>query len=205
MNQDERANRAEDGRWIATDEAEDVAGSVRHALRCLELVNQDDQAWKWVALSLHSALQGACVCHLTTTAVPIGAVTERNAREWWQYFEASRGDRTIRPPETYVLPLPDLIKAVRKPKSAGDCSEGSGVQISDSEVEWLCRFHSTIRNQFVHFSPLGWSIDVSGMPALGELIARVIGAVIDAGWGFRHKGRDWVQGLRADLALLAPN
>ena len=61
--------------WIRTDEAEDAAGSVRHALRAGEMTANDPQAWKWVALALHSALQGACVCHLTTTAAPIGAVT----------------------------------------------------------------------------------------------------------------------------------
>jgi hypothetical protein len=68
--------------WIRTDEAEDVAGSLRHALHAATLVNADPQAWKWVALALHSGLQGACVCHLTTTAAPVGAVAERNAGEW---------------------------------------------------------------------------------------------------------------------------
>lgn len=191
------------GQWIATDETEDVAGSVRYALLCLNLVARDDQAWKWLALALHSALQGACVCHLTTTAAPVGAVTERNARVWLEFFEASREDKTVRPPETYIMALPDLLKAVRRANSAGDGRNGSAIQVSDSELEWLGRFHSTIRNQFVHFSPLGWSIEVSGIPSLAELIARIIRDILDCGWGFRHNDIEWKDGLRANLTKLA--
>jgi len=33
-------------RYIQTDEAEDVAGSIRHVLRCADFVNEDPQAWK---------------------------------------------------------------------------------------------------------------------------------------------------------------
>jgi len=67
--------------WIRTDEAEDVAGSMRHAIRAGRLVAEDSQAWKWVVLAVHSALQGACVCHLTETAAPLGqspSVTPRS-------------------------------------------------------------------------------------------------------------------------------
>lgn len=67
--------------WVRTDETEDVAGSLRHALLCGRHVAEDEHAWKWVRLALHSALQGASVCHLTTSFVPIGAVEPRNAAE----------------------------------------------------------------------------------------------------------------------------
>lgn len=66
--------------WFRTDEAEDVAGSVRHCLVSLSLTYADDQAWKWVALSLHAALQGACVCHLATTAPPTGIIDDENLK-----------------------------------------------------------------------------------------------------------------------------
>ena len=58
--------------WLITDESNDVAGSIRHALRTASFVGEDPQAWKWIALALHSALQGACVCHLSTTAMRAG-------------------------------------------------------------------------------------------------------------------------------------
>jgi len=84
------------------------------------------------------------------------------------------------------MPLPDLLKAVRKPHSAGDRSNAAGIAINDAELEWLGSFHENIRNQFVHFAPTGWSIEASGIPTLAALIARIIGDILAAGYGFRH-------------------
>lgn len=190
------------GEWVRTDEAEDVAASVRHAIRSRQFTSDDPQAWKWVALALHSALQGACVCHLVTTASPVGAVTNQNAEEWLAYFGASRSDPDAKPPKTYLMALPELLKAARKPMSAGDRSNSSGVEISDQELQWLRRFHEEVRNQFVHFEPLGWSLEISGIPELGKLIGRIIQDILDLGWAFRHTDEGWRDSLKADLALL---
>lgn len=177
--------------WIRADEAEDVAGSIRHVIRTVQFVSEDLQAWKWIAIALHSALQGACVCHLTTTAAPLGAVTKRNAVEWLAYLEDSRAHPNAKPPETYLMSLPDLLRAVRKPYSAGDRSNAAGVTIRDSELSWLQCFHKDVRNQFTHFKPMNWSIEVSGIPDISKLIARIIGEILRHGWAFRHQ--DFVQ------------
>lgn len=188
--------------WVHTDEAEDVAASVRHAIRSRELTRDDPQAWKWVALALHSALQGACVCHLVTTAAPVGAVTKQNAGEWLAFFEASRLNPAAKPPKTHLMALPALLKAVRKSRSAGDRSNSSGVEISDQDLQWLCRFHEEVRNQFVHFEPRGWSLEISGISELSKLVGRIIQHVLDQGWAFRHQDETWRSALAADIALL---
>lgn len=189
--------------WIRVDEAEDVAASVRHAVRCYQFVSSDSQVWKWIALALHSALQGACVSHLVTTATPVGAVTERNAAAWISYFESSRTNAELRPPKTFLMALPDLVKAARKPHSAGDRSNSDGIAITDDELAWLNRVHDTVRNQFVHFEPMGWSLEVSGIPDFGRLVVRMINEILDIGWAFRHKDAAWKTALHADLALLS--
>lgn len=188
--------------WIRTDEAEDVAGSIRHIIRAAQFVEEDPQAWKWVVMALHSALQGACICHLTTTAAPVGSVTERNTREWLTYFEESRTNPKAKPPKTHLMGLPDLLKAVRKPSSAGDGSNVDGVAISESELNWLLRFHKEIRNQFAHFEPMGWSIEVSGIPEITKLVARIIGDILNAGWAFRHQDRTQREEMQRSLHTL---
>lgn len=174
------------GQYIETDEAEDVAGSIRHALRCAEFVRGDPQAWKWGILALHSALQGACVCHLTTTAAPLGAVTKRNAEDWISYFNQSRENQDTKPPDTKLMNLPELLKAIRKQGAAGGNTNSAPIAISDKELAWLNRLHDEFRNQFVHFAPMGWSIEVSGVPQIGQIIARIINDINDRGWAFRH-------------------
>ena len=188
--------------WIQIDEAEDVAGSLRHAIRCGASVGTDALEWKWFSLALHSALQGACVCHLATTAAPVGAVTRRNAGEWLAFLH-SRDDPDAVPPRTQLMALPDLLKAIRKPNSAGDRSNEKGIPVSDVELEWLGRFHDAVRNQFVHFAPMGWSIEVSGLVPLGTLVARVVADIADVGWAFRHKDSQWLSQLRLDLDRLS--
>jgi len=189
--------------YIQTDQAADVSGSIRHALRTAQIVGEDPHAWKWLVLALHSALQGACVCHLTTTAEPVGAVTANNAAEWLKYFEVSRTDPNAKPPKTYLMPLPNLLKEVRRPHSAGDRSNAAGISISDNEMRRLKHFHDDIRNQFVHFEPMSWSIEVSGIPEIARLIARIIQDILKVGWAFRHMSCEEHDGLQSALADLA--
>ena len=189
-------------RWIRTDEAEDVAGSIRHAIRCFDYVTEDEQAWKWMLLALHSALQGACVCHLVTSATPIGIVSEKNASQWIAYREAQRCDPNAVRPRTYVMPLPNLLNAARAPHSAGDRRNADGISISDEESAWLKLLHDEIRNQFVHFEPMGWSLEVSGLPSFAKIVAQIIGEISAVGYAFRHQDGEWTEALRSDLVFL---
>lgn len=191
-------------RWIRTDEATDVAGSLRHVIRIAPFVEDDPLAWKWVILALHSLLQGVCVCHLTTTAAPVGALTEKNTEEWLTYFEKSRNDPNAKPPgKTYLMTLPELLKALRKPNSAGSGGETKGIAINDSELRRLTRFNDDIRNQFVHFEPMGWSLNVSEIPEIAKLIARIVEDVLSAGWAFRHLSNKQREEIRSNLRILA--
>lgn len=182
--------------WVETDEAEDVASSVRHALRCWEFIDEDPQVWKWIILALHSALQGACVCHLTTTTAPLHAVTKKNAQEWLTFFEESRTKPDLKPPVTHIMALPELLKAVRK-------CPGRAISISDSEFEWLKRIHRVFRNQFIHFTPCGWSFEVSGVAGIANLTSRIITDILNENWAFRHMPCERREAMRADLVLLA--
>ncbi|AEQ53506.1 hypothetical protein KKY_3521 [Pelagibacterium halotolerans B2] len=133
----------------------------------------------------------------------MGAVTESNASEWLAHFEDSRTNPNAKPPKTHLMGLPDLLTAVRKPRSAGDCSNAAGVAISESELNWLRRFHKNIRNQFAHFEPMGWSIEVSGIPEITKLIARIIGEILEFGWAFRRLNFAQRKEMRRNLRTLA--
>lgn len=119
------------------------------------------------------------------------------------YVERSRIDLNAKPPRTQLMALPKLLKAVRKPNSAGDRSNEVGIAITDAELAWLTRFHDSVRNQFVHFAPMGWSLEVSGIPEIGVLVARIINGILQAGYGFRRQDRSWRDALAADLAQLS--
>jgi hypothetical protein len=188
--------------YLETDEAEDVAGSIRHALASWNLAKEDLHAHKWLLLAVHSALQGACVCHLTTTFAPVGATTSQNTVEWLEWAESRHSNPTLKQPKTKICSLPELLKRVRKPNSAGDGSPETGISISDSELSYLIRIHEDLRNQFTHFEPMGWVIDMSGVPAIAQLVARIIRDIQAGNWAFRHKDFAWHSSLSENLGLL---
>lgn len=187
------------GFWIETDERDDVAGSLRHALVCLELVRSDHCAWKWLILSFHSALQGACVCHLTTTAQPFGALTPANTKEWLEYFDCSRDDPETPMPPTRIASLPVLLKRVRRSNTIGSGHSFDGIRITDGELGNLCHLHDEVRNQFVHFEPKGWSLEVTGMEIQIPLIVRIISDIDAAGWAFRHEDSEQMAAMRESI------
>ena len=96
-----------------------------------------------------------------------------------------------------------MLKKIRKANSSDEKSNEAGIEISDSEYQWLKRFHDDVRNQFIHFAPMGWSLEVSGLPALGALIARIVNEIELHGWGFRHMSEDEQTKFRIDLDRLA--
>ncbi len=142
------------------------------------------------------------MCHLSTTAHPIGALTKQNTGEWLEYFDLSRDDLTVACPKTILASLPELLKRIRKVNSAGDSGQGSRIALSDRELSWLSRLHDDVRNQFVHFAPMGWSLDVSGMAGLIALTGRLIREISSYGWAFRHEDNEWQAMLSNDLDTL---
>lgn len=186
-----------------TSEAEDVAGSIRHALRCWKIADEDKHVWKWVILALHSAVQGACVCHLVTTAEPVGAVTKKNAREWIAYFEEIRTNPSAERPKTELMNLPQLLKAIQNENSSKREAGEKEINISQSEYRWLKRIHDSLRNPLTHFAPAGMYVELSGMPNLAHLIARIIQDILDNGWAFRHLTDEQRDALKNDLEKLS--
>lgn len=189
--------------YLRTDEAEDVAGSIRHVLRTLEWVDSDPHAWKWVALALHSALQGACVCHLVGTAPPMGIVSEKDECKWIAYFNNSHANPIMQPPSTHILALPDLLKKLRKPGSCGFIGyDAYDVKIDDRELKMLIDFHYYIRNEFTHFDPKGWSIETDYIARIFALTSRIITCIGSCGWAFRNLDQHAYQDLLRDLERL---
>ena len=173
--------------YFKTDEALDVLGCLRHAIRCINAVGEDDQIYRWVILSIHAALQGACVCELTDTMGPLDAVREDTRKKLIAYYNQNQllDPLEIDRPKMFLLNLPELLNAIRDASS----NQNGAIEISDSELEWLKRFHSW-RNQFVHFAPTSWSIELSGLPDLIALVARIIQGIFERGWAFRHLAED---------------
>ena len=98
-------------KYVRTDECQDVLVSLEHCALSLRQARQSDRAWKWVILSLHSALQGAMVCHLSGTA-QLGALTKKRAEEWLEWYAKNRLGEIKRIQDVDEVGLP--IKRIKR-------------------------------------------------------------------------------------------
>ena len=153
------------GSFVRTDERQDVLGSVEQCAWSLAQVSRSERAWKWVILSLHSALQGAMVCHLSGTAQH-GALTNKSQKLWlvWHY-KRQRGEITPcdQPPEDRLAGSSKLFKRLESSQIGSEVTERQ-----KKAFKWL----HDCRNDFTHFSPKAWSIERGS-------IEQTIGDVLD--------------------------
>ena len=171
-------------RWIETDECRDILGSLEQCALSLHQTRQSKPAWKWVVLSLHNALQGAMVCHLSGTA-GLGALSERSCKDWLEWHERDRhGELEDFPPRDFVAGAPDLFKRLGNESSRIENGCGRVIAISDMQEKSFKRLHS-LRNEFVHFSPKGWSIERKYISEIICDILDVICLILDDDWPFR--------------------
>ncbi len=133
---------------------------------------------------------------------PVGALSERNTADWLRWFSGETPPEDG-PPKAYLAELPILLKKIRKDGCSGDQQPGSAIGLSDSELQHLIHLHSEVRNQLIHYEPISWSLDVSGLGVITPLIARIVTDILNFGWAFRHESEDWCSQLRVDLEELA--
>jgi hypothetical protein len=182
--------------FVRTDECQDVLASLEQCAFSLAQARRSERAWKWVILSLHSALQGAMVCHLSGPE-QLGALEEGSAENWRQWEEKciQDGAEDSGDPRRKRLArehLADAKKLFRRLHcSAARIEDGCGgiVPITDQQRDSFEFLHD-LRNEFTHFSPKSWSIDLCSIKQAIEDVLNVLCLIVDDG-GPRRLAQDW--------------
>lgn len=154
--------------WFRTDEREDILASLRMLSSACDAAVSDLSAWKWIVIGTHSALQGAMALHLAFGNDLLVASSE-DAAAWLDAHE--NGEPY---PEMMMDDFLSLYKKFKRYEVLGFRFVPSGTQGRD--IHRLNRF----RNQFVHFMPRGWSIELSGMP---QICANCLAIIAQLGEG----------------------
>lgn len=217
-----------DGEWLRVDERNDVLVSLSLCLRCLQSLDEDPGLWKWAILSLHNALQGAMVCHLSGTA-QLGGLSEKSVDDWLAWHERDRrgeikhiedgtdelGMAKTRfarkedyPPKERLADAKILFRRLYSEEKRREGGAGAIIAITQSERDSFRRLHD-LRNQFSHFTPKGWSIELAGLPHIFLDMVGVLEKMSADPWPFRHmteEERDCLANLmsqlRAELELM---
>jgi hypothetical protein len=168
--------------WYYIDEYQDVLSSLlvlENAVVACEITQLDV---KWAIIAAHSALQGACVCLLTRTdgGGALGSTEQKKLEDYHLYqSQKTMCEKAGIPliltepekPRSYLAPLNEL--ALRLPLGL----RFSIAKLSEWPKDEATRDFTLLsrwRNEFAHYSPAGWSIELAGLPRiLGRVISKI--------------------------------
>jgi hypothetical protein len=156
-------------KWLETDESQEAVLALQLMSEQLSHLATTDNLhyWTWVIVGLHNALQGFMVLALRGTN-NINVLNEECAEQWLAAYESGDGKYPEQKLDKF-LNLYKKIKSDRMQMYVNSLTfKPSGTQ--DRSVKKLNSF----RNDFIHFVPKGWSIELSGLPQIVDDCLNII-------------------------------
>ena len=152
------------GSVITITREEDVLESLEHCALSLKKTRQSGRSWKWVIISLHSALQGAMVCHLSGSDNQ-GALDEKSAKKGrrWHARVRDRAAHDCPPPSESADPPPSESKLDFPKKLFEKLRSQIGTDITKQHQELFTRLNDDYRNELTHFKFNSWNEDTDCM------------------------------------------
>lgn len=175
--------------YLRMDERRALSLFIRQASRTIPLVRDDPGEWMLLIESVHGATQIAMAAHLSGSA-RIGAQTSSSATrvlngDWSRERSADFGE------------LLDRLSGTK----ARIESDAPVLAVSTSEKEDLILLNE-LRCGLVHIMPVGWSIEIVGLPRLALTGARIVQRIIQSGFMLRVADEDECVALGDAVARL---
>lgn len=117
--------------------------------------NSDERAWKWVVLSLHGALYGFAIAACKSSNYQSVVKVTRKGRE-------------------HLITLDEALGMCKDARWMGALQGGLPLNLSASQEDSIRRLKETLRNNFEHYIPGGWSIELHGLPRIAMDVLDVI-------------------------------
>jgi hypothetical protein len=153
--------------YLRTDEEAEAANAMHMAATFASQVQADLHMWRWVIIATHNAAQGAMVLSLRH-GNGLLALSDESYAAWMHAYEKNETP----PPEKLDSYL-NLYKKV-KHTQWGQVGGNQRFVPRGSEGKDI-KLLNTYRNEFIHFTPKGWSLEVDGLPRVCLAAARLIG------------------------------
>lgn len=127
--------------WIRYSEETNSLDYLEKTYFFIREIEKDRTAWKWVILCTHSALYGFAICALKGTS-PANVTTK----------------------DDWLIGFPEAIKRCQDPKWMRMTVVSKLLQLTPEQEQSINRLQKEFRNNFEHYVPKLWAIEVSGMP-----------------------------------------
>ena len=139
------------GNWLHLDETDNAIDFLEATARFLETI-PDETKWKWVSISLHGALYGFAICAIQGTSPK----------------------RVTKKGDIWLIPMREALKRCQSQRWMGQYTNSKVLSLSDDEKCATEKLRQDLRNNFAHFKPGSWSLEITPMPDIISHVLRVI-------------------------------
>lgn len=146
-------------RWIHTDLEQETISAIEMVREQLQQIHKDPYRWKWVILALHSAVQNFMLLALKGSN-SLNVVRAKDAEAWSQAYN---NDQPL-PGLGKIDDFLDLYKKIKGNKML--IWSNSQKFVPKGQQGKSIKLLNSFRNEFIHFLPKSWSIEMSGLPAM---------------------------------------
>ena len=136
----------------------------------------------------------------------MGALTEQNASKWLAWYNNNRRSETESmqenfdefevplthaedngepAPDAYVASADVLFERLYCESKRVEVSFGEVISVTEQQKKSFDRLHR-LRNNFTHFSPKGWSIELDYIKETICDVLQVLGLILDDPWTLIH-------------------
>jgi hypothetical protein len=142
-------------KWLRFTAETNALDFLERAGKFIQQTESDIKAWKWVILALHGALYGFTICACRSTSLE--NIIHRTKKGVEQ-----------------LITLDEALLICQDRQWMGTLYGGKSLMLTENQKESIGIFKKTLRNNFEHFMPKGWSIEVHGLPSISMDILDVI-------------------------------
>ncbi len=155
--------------WIRYDEITNALDYLEKCSNFLKTVELEPYNWKWVVITLHSALYGFAIsaCKGMNSESVITRTKSGHER---------------------LIDFDEALKRCQDPTSMKVNINYKEFKFSPSQIKSIRKLHKALRNNFEHFTPKSWSIELHYLPDMVYNCLEVIRLLIiysDVSWRLR--------------------
>jgi len=143
------------GKYLRFSEESNALDYLERAGQFIKETEKNPKAWKWVILSLHGALYGF-------------AISAAKGSDYQSVVKVTKKGRER------LITLNEALAMCQDERWMGTLYGGKALRLTASRSDSIRRLKETLRNNFEHYIPGGWSIEMHGFPHISIDILDVI-------------------------------
>ncbi len=142
------------GKWLRLTEEKNALDYLEKAAYYIHETETSVLAWKWVIIALFGALYGFAICACKGTSLV------------WVTYETKKGRR--------LISFDMALKICQDPNRMRIRASSKPLELSKNQKGSIKSLREEFRNNFEHYIPMEWSIEVHGMPQIAMDALEVI-------------------------------